>query len=147
MSAHLSEDQICRCVTGEAGREQRAHLEACADCASKVARTRTALLNFGAIARDYSATVAGEGHRGTAGAAVTGAPIAGRWIPVLSAAFVLLLAIGGVTYSLNSRAPARLPVRAIDDAVLLNRIRDDVGRSAPHSLAPLLDPGLQRGEE
>jgi hypothetical protein len=163
MSAHLSEDQICRCVTGEATREQRKHLEVCADCASKVARTHSALLSFGEVARGFAAAPVLENQAHMAGTARSRAPIAGRWIPVLnatvlSATFVVLLAIAGLTYSLRSRVPERLPARAIDDAVLLNQIRDDVGRSAPHSLAPLdslaplalasvLDPGSQRGNE
>jgi len=136
MSEHLSEDQICRCVAGEAAPEEWAHLAACRDCEAQVAQGGLALRSFGAAARRWSGAQVGQSDR---------APVrSGGMLRPLGALRLVVLMVVGVYFSAGTRAVPRPAQVALDDAALLNEVSADVQRAAPQSLMPFLqlDPAI-----
>lgn len=148
MNRHLSEEEICRWLSGEYDGESashvREHLAACEQCRREVGGTSEAFGGFQKMAR----------REGAVRMASYSAPLAPSqrvqawgWWPaatgMLAAAIIaVVLMLGGhasqrVPVEVAAKMTARTAERPDDDAAVLRRVDADLARTAPGPMEPL----------
>jgi hypothetical protein len=155
---HLSSEEICRWMAGEGAAGEEAHVRECSLCGAEVARLKGALERFGGAAREWSAAQPGALSPGAwqaDGAAHRWRVRRLRWS--LAAATLVVLAVIPAWKSSRDRRIAAAAAQA--DAVLMEQVDDQVSRTVPETLEPLMNlvewnagaaqdlPGKNKGEE
>jgi hypothetical protein len=131
MTREQEEELIIRCLAGEAGEADLAHLKSCSACRIEVEKTRDALFGFRSTVRQWS-----EGEF-VAAESLAAKPVGSRlaaWAPGL--AFMLLLVFIGSRIVITQRA-SEFRAATDRDAALLNQVRIDLARPVPSGMEPL----------
>ena len=136
MNRHLSEDQIARCVVGEAAGSEVQHARECLECGGELNRFRKSLALFqnsiqervnARIALVPTAAVLRPSEAGTR---------APRWVLVAAAAVVLVV-LPFIRSGNNPTTSEVLSIETDPDAVM-NRVNLDLTRTVPAPMEPLM---------
>ncbi|HEX4229378.1 MAG TPA: hypothetical protein VHZ07_11970 [Bryobacteraceae bacterium] len=131
---HLTQKQISAWMVGERPSEAIQHMRSCSACEAEVLLFGTTLLDFRGAVREWS-------RENTTSAVIPGPAIHDRPIFSLNRAFLVMAAamicvLAGVSWRMqHSPAPA---VSAISDRALMSQVDDQISRTVPTAMEPLL---------
>lgn len=140
---HLTQEAISAWLVGERSPEAVQHMRTCSACRSEVLLLGTTLLDFRTCVRDWS-----QQH---VSAAVIHAPASLHqpFFTFRRAFFALACAIVCVYLGVSLR-PHHLPQStppAISDRVLMNSVDDEISRTVPTAMEPLLSLVAWQGND
>ena len=131
MNRHLSEDQIARCIIGEATDAEGEHTRECPECGAELSRFSKSVNLFQSSIRERInnriALVPTVDVSRPSGAASQVA----RWILVAAAAAVLVV----LPFTRTSDKPVSIEV---DPDAVMNRVNLHLARTVPEPMEPLL---------
>jgi|GEM_PF-2380274 len=137
MNRHLSEDQIARCIVGEADSAEAQHARECVECSADLDRfSRSVALFRSGIQKQINAriTLVPTSAVSKPSGADTQTP---RWVLVAAAAVVLVV-LPFVRAGNKPEAPPEDAFTETDPDAVMNRINLDLGRTVPAPMEPLM---------
>jgi anti-sigma factor RsiW len=137
MTRHLSPKQISKCIAGSGSAAEQEHGRSCPECAAEIARFEGAIAG---LRVGLSRCAEERSSQGFPAYAERPAAIPGRlavvWRGALAAAAAVVLAVVPVYWGVRE-APPEPQVQA--DAELLDEVDQQLSRSVPRTLEPLMD--------
>jgi hypothetical protein len=137
MNRHLSEDQIARCIVGQAAVAEVRHVHECRECGAELDRFNKSLDLFQSSIRDRindrialvpTAAVPRPSGSGT---------LAPRWVLVAAAAVILVVLPFMRTGNKLEEHPQPASTEVDPDAVM-NRVNFHLARTVPAPMEPLM---------
>ncbi|HEX4809372.1 MAG TPA: hypothetical protein VH325_10600 [Bryobacteraceae bacterium] len=139
---HLTQDQISAWLLGERSAKSLEHIRSCSSCHAEVLLLGTTLLDFRSSVREWS-----EGHASPEVIAVTGAARHSLFTfnrLCLAAAAAIVCVFLGMT--LRPSHAVLLPDNPITDRALMNEVDDQISRTVPTAMEPLLQLVAWKGD-
>jgi hypothetical protein len=130
---HLTQEQIAAWMLGERPAEAIQHIRSCSACEAEVLLLGTTLLDFRGAVRAWS-----REHTSSAVVPAPGAIYHSSFTfnrVCLAMAAAILCVLLGIRFRQHSAAPS---VSAISDRALMSQVDDQISRTVPTAMEPLL---------
>jgi len=136
MNQHLTQDQIAEWFAGERRREVLDHLRHCAQCSDEIANFEKTLWQFRGSVREWSS----EQFNPATQIQIASGPKFSLFRPAWWAAATLAVALlVGVSLNHSWRKSEPIPQSSTADAVLLEQVDEQISRTVPAPMAPLME--------
>jgi anti-sigma factor RsiW len=141
MNSHLSREQMAEWVGGERSRATEAHMRTCAVCQAEAEQFQNALAQFGSTLREWSAEKYHPSSQlqSARKQAQPSYGLAGwNWAAL---AVIICAAMGLFLQQSQTRKPTPIATEtaAISDAALLKQVDQEVSRTVPSPMEPLVN--------
>lgn len=139
---HLTEDELSAWVAGERGPAVLRHLSCCSACQAEALLLETTLLGFRGAVREWSREYETSAVMPPAAAVDSAFFTFNRACLAMAVAIVCVL----LGVSLRPGNSARRPGNSLTDRALMSQVDDQISRTVPSAMEPLLDLVAWQGD-
>lgn len=139
---HLTQEQVSAWMLGERSAKVQEHVRSCSACQSEVLLLGTTLLDFRSSVREWSQEHASPNVIPLS-AAMRDRLVTFNRLCLATAAVVVCILVG---LTLRTQPPGTSPVNAISDKALMSQMDEEISRTVPTAMEPLVQLVAWQGD-